>query len=595
MSIKCSETVNYLISLDYYRLISKIFEDELTYIKSYKVILKEFLDKTIILQMNLGTKLDKVPEEFAKKTWINPSPLIKLTAQIPTILTKQMEQINNFLEMSELSLKNLDDHVKEQTLEIKKYQQNYENIKSNLINKYIEVEKVKPAFLTNIAKCEDIVTKYYTMKKKAEDSKLDYEKKSFNDKCKGIDEQKKIILNNATIAQNTYKNSVLKAIEAEESFLNMMNENITGIKTIVCNLSCRLLAIVLSFCSSIKDSFKVPLELVEKNLSLYNKLNQEELMNKTMEDTFNNESHLIKMIPEKYQLKIFENDKKEDNQKNKKNKKKDTKLKGFIRFEDDFEEITYFEDDVLFLIAQEMFNNFEYVDKKGLDMNKEKEKNDVKKLINKLIYNMTTKSNTDNNNYNYQPIMDEDLEILKKELTKHEIRIIFLHKLNDYRTNNLFELKEREYKILTELFTLMIDSSKSIKDFHSLELIIIFSKTYYMIEDNTKLYLFKSIKSNEYFKTKEFWVDLLIYEINKEIVKAKKEKSQEESESALKEKNDNMIFSQFLTVAENMFDFDVDFEIIKQIIEEEIKVYKLDDSMKETIYSVIEEKNKKNS
>ena len=45
-----------------------------------------------------------------------------------------------------------------------------------------------------------------------------------------------------------------------------------------------------------------------------------------------------------------------------------------------------------------------------------------------------------------KPLTDEEKNNLKNLLKKHHNRIIFLHKLNDYRTLSLFELKKRNMK-----------------------------------------------------------------------------------------------------------------------------------------------------
>ena len=161
MSVKCSEVVNFNICLGYYRFISLMFEEEIKYIRNYKILLNDYFKKVLNLQVNLGSKLGNPPEEFSNVSWLNFTPMLKLTQHIPKVIQKQIENIKNFLDESEKSIKNIDDFLKEKSISIKKYQQKYEESSNDLIKKYIEVEKAKISFLNSIDKSEDIITKYY--------------------------------------------------------------------------------------------------------------------------------------------------------------------------------------------------------------------------------------------------------------------------------------------------------------------------------------------------------------------------------------------------------------------------------------------------
>ena len=70
------------------------------------------------------------------------------------------------------------------------------------------------------------------------------------------------------------------------------------------------------------------------------------------------------------------------NKKNKKKKKKEEFTKGgMVRFEDGFEEMTYFEDDCTLYTAEEIFNNFDLIITNGLNIKVELDKNITKNLI----------------------------------------------------------------------------------------------------------------------------------------------------------------------------------------------------------------------
>ena len=138
----------------------------------------------------------------------------------------------------------------------------------------------------------------------------------------------------------------------------------------------------------------------------------------------------------------------------------------------------------------------------------------------------------------------------------------------------------------------MINESIKEKDFHSIEMAIILSKTYYILENGKKLYIQNLLKNKDYFKDKNFWQQLLIYSISKEVIRSKKsnENGISQNNNIINENNDNIIFSQILSLIDNMSDFGIEGEMIKQIIEPELDYYKINDNLKSTINEVIDTK-----
>ena len=617
MSVKCSEVVNYKISMGYYDIISEMFDEEIRYIRGYKSIISEYFKKTLNHQMISGSKLGKLPEDFANATWIDSKPYLRLTQQIPKIIQKQIEFLNVFMDEIEKALNSLDSFFKNKSSEMKKYQSKYEDVSNDLIKKYIDIEKVKTSFLNGITKSEDIIMKSLENKKKIEDTKNgklkinESDLKILIDKNKEYESQKKSLINSTKKLENEYKSIVKGSGKIEDKFIVVINDSISGIKKVTGEMTDKLKDTIITFLSSIRESFKTPLDLIDNNLAYMQKIDEKEIMNKAMEATFNNESKLEHITPFRYSLRSLENaynessknrgsrGSKGSNGKKKKNKNKDENnddnQKGFVKFEDGFEEMSYFEDDLTLLTVKEMFENFELVNHNGLNIQVEEEKNESKKYTNKLISNMSQQSSKILKDYNFinldecAPFTEDDKNNLMKLLIKHHNRVIFLHKLNDYRTCSLFELKEKEYQILTELFNFLIDISRKEKDYHCVEMSIILSKTYYQLDNKKKIYIQNSIKNNLLFKTKDFWEELLIYSISKEIIRSKKG-DEKENEDQLNEKSANIVFSQLLSLIDNMFDFDVDGEMIKQIIEPRIEYYKVGDKFKKTINDYIQTK-----
>ena len=536
MSIKCSEVVNYNICRGYYNLITKMLEEEVKYILEYKSILNDYFKKSLNLQVNMGTKLGIPPDEYKNAKWLDYSPIINLTQQIPKIIQKQLENNKTFMDEIEKNIKHIDNFLKEKAKIIKKYEEKYNDVNEVLIKKYIEVEKNKISYLNSISKSEDIISKFYENKKLLEENKNSDKKEELNllvDKNKDYELQKKTIIKETKKFENEYKDVVKSSGKYEDKFLKQINESISGIKDVALELTDKIKDIVVIFSQSLKDSFKSPLDVIENNIKELALNNTRENMDKAMIKTFNNEQKFSNIQPAKYELRsliIVENyesrfsfDSKGSKGKKSKKKKKenDEDNKGMVRFEDGFEEMTYFEDDCTLYTAQEIFNNFELIITNGLDIKVELEKNMTKNIINKILYNMQNYKSGEIKENN--KVTDAEINQLKNLLKIHSNRVIFLHKLNDYRALCLYELQDYYYKLFGELFNFVIDVSVKENDFHSVEMAIILSKTYYILMDKkNKIYIQNLILKNECFKSKDFWEALLIYSISKEVAQSVK-------------------------------------------------------------------------
>lgn len=600
MSIKCSEVVNYNICKGYYGLISKMLEEELKYIIDYKSILNDYFKKALNLQVNLGTKLSMPPDEYKNASWLNIEPIIQLTQQVPKIIQKQIENNKNFIDEVDKNIKNIENFLKEKAKIMKKFEEKYNDVNDVLIKKYIEVEKNKINFLNSINKSEDIIFKFYENKKQLDETQTNQQGvdlKILLDKNKEYETQKKAIIKETKKYENEYVDIIKNSGKYEDKFIKQINECISGIKDVCLEMTDKIKDIIIKFGFWLRDSFKAPLDVIDNETNYFNENNIKQNMDTAMVKTFNNEQKFVNIIPTKYELKsliIVDNyesrfswgskGSKGKNKKKRKNTDEEPK-NGMVKFEDGFEEMTYFEDDSTLFTAQEIFSNFELIITNGIDIKIEIEKNHTKNLITKIL------SNIQSGNANTL-INDGEINELKNLLNTHSNRVIFLHKLNDYRALCLYELPEKYYKLFGNLFSYIINVSQKENDYHSVEMVIILSKTYYMLMDKkNKLYLQDVILNNECFKMKDFWEELLIYSISKEVVQSnKREAIGRDDEKKLKTKNDNIIFSQLLSLIDNMFDFGVEENLVRAIIEPKIKFYKVEEKLSKTINDVMESK-----
>ena len=103
-----------------------------------------------------------------------------------------------------------------------------------------------------------------------------------------------------------------------------------------------------------------------------------------------------------------------------------------------------------------------------------------------------------------------------------------------------------------------------------------------------KIYIQSSFKQNLLFKEKNFWEKYLSYAINKEITKFLKiEPQTNEDNKNTEHKYSNVVYTQIMTLIDIMFEFDINVNMIKEILEPKINEYQLSEEFKITIDEVI--------
>ena len=175
----------------------------------------------------------------------------------------------------------------------------------------------------------------------------------------------------------------------------------------------------------------------------------------------------------------------------------------------------------------------------------------------------------------------------------------FLTALNQCRIEGIFELPKKSFDNLSFLLNYLVNFAIKNEDYESIKTTIILSQTFYL-ETDKKLFLNAGIASNENWKSKEFWQKIIDYSINFEI-----NNSQgfsiflEEDSIARKNRVESAITSNIITFLFNMKLFKFPEEKYKELIEDLINKYKIENG--EAIYGTlnsinieIENENKKN-
>ena len=201
--------------------------------------------------------------------------------------------------------------------------------------------------------------------------------------------------------------------------------------------------------------------------------------------------------------------------------------------------------------------------------------------------------NTENNNFIFiknciKLILQEkeyDKDKLLILLKQKEYRALFFEALNQYRIEGIFELQQKTFDELSNLFKYIIKFAKIEEDYASFKSLIILSQTFYLVS-NKSFFLNKSIKDNEIWKEKNFWEKIIDYAIKDELNNTKDfYLFLEEGSKSRKVRISSAITSSIITFIFNMKLFNYPEENYKEIIDDLIKIYKIDGS---SVYATLD-------
>ena len=178
-----------------------------------------------------------------------------------------------------------------------------------------------------------------------------------------------------------------------------------------------------------------------------------------------------------------------------------------------------------------------------------------------------------------QSLTDNFLDLIEEPSVHHTFFVI----LSKLRTNSSFGQKKSLISLLGQGFEIVLSKSKKNKLYDNVKNCIILSQTYYYEnESKQKIYIFEYIKNNKWLKTAKFWRNFILYNVEIDLGRfdLKKEKDQK--------KLGDVVFSNLLTFASNMKNFEIDKRIIVKIIDEFIEKYNyISEPNKKIIFQMI--------
>ena len=612
MNFVCSEVENMTISVNYYDFIKQMYENLTKYIKAYKSETNDYYKKINKLHEKYFPKLSGSKDEFKKSANIKTNHIISLSSKVPKIINQQILNLKYFISGIDTTIKSFDKTLKEKNSMSSKYQAEYDDCRNSLLKKYKDIDKSKNLYFTNASQTEELIYKFYISK--SQNTEQNTPTSEVSSQITEIQMENNI--KQTKKYEKEYLNLVKSAKPLEEKFFELSDSSKDNMKRIACEIITKMKDNIVDFLLLLKNCFKLPLSEIDTYLPELIKLDENKKIESIIDSTYKKDNSLIPIITEKYNIKIIKKQNENgDDEDNNNMIEEDEILNTIKKMEDNFELIEknsteQINSKIKFRTRELTFKLLSFSPNIIEDINNGN-KEEEKKRENENNINNENNNNDKNNekekeneNLDKFSITQEEIEELSKLIEDKGNRAIFLSKINTFRKYGLFEIPEKEFNIICDIFDKILGLIKKENDLSSVNNLILLSLTYYKLENNKKIFIQKIIKKNKLFKEKEFWEDLVNISILKEVQKhvnndIKDPKFVDSHEAMENGKYEKIVFAQLLPLIKSMIDFELDDDIIKSIVQTVISYYKLKEESTKVIYDMIkykgikEEDNKK--
>ena len=582
MNLNCFGIENVTLSLEYFNFIKNISSSFLDYVKQYDFISVEYHQKLLLLNTTFKGTISDIHDKITKKKLDFPKVFDFINA-IPKIMDSHLDSLLFFSEEITKQMDLFQDKTIDQIVSTCETQ--FNDFKKDLIKKSEEIEDTKNKFFKEMEKTEITIYNHYFL---SPGFNSNIPEKYKNENVTEAVMDKKI--SDTKEIENKYIEQIKEGRNSEEKFTENSKFHSENIKKFTSELMEKIKKFVLSFLVAFKNNFTLPQMEVNSYLPKLIKLKENIKLDEIIQKQFVNKiegNYLFN--PEKYEMRIFQ----------KNNKKKESKEiideidEKILELEDGLETTYLIVDQISFLTIQQM-KKFELINIKDLNLEIEREKIKMNELTIKLLSNIKKDpTEVDDSNLN---IIQQDLELIELLLNNHHNRIIFMQKLSKFRVLGYYYISKTIYSILSKYFIQILNSIKDEQDMFTARNIIVLSQTYFIKDNDKKIYLQEAIQNHEIFKKKEFWENLFAFFMNNEIIKFRKSTDFNDLIEEGKNNYNKLAFGQIMTLCNNMLEFGIDKNEIYEIIEPKIKYYNLDENSISGIKCVLgfDEENEKN-
>ena len=593
MSIKCQENINIeTINAEVERT-SKIWQDMIQYLKQYNDINKEYIKKLTSFTQKNNTKLLLNPIDIKDD---KDKILYSLAVKLDSLIHIQINSMNLIMEGLERSnnaaLKSVQDQLQFQL----KIRNDYYDGKNDLIEKYKKIEKAKKDFFDSAAITEEYLIKFQQFKKanglplndgdenQSQDSKegenVIIKNNIINQRDGYIDD-----INNSLHKMKGYEKQYIKMTKTaknfEKSYLDRATSSISTSLSITQTIIEEMKNEIVTLMALLRGSAQMMFEESSADIQKYNQEKTGAIYAKNIENNFIKTMPFKSIEPEPYQIKSLL---KLKNSTDENNTDAEYYNNHIINNSPISTKDLSFED--IHEIVKMIYGNLKVKTGIEYDVNVEGNKIKLNQICNKLLIKQET------------TITDKEKEKIKEFLKEISYRQFFLQKLNDLRSHGVFKIEKKNYMIIGELLNYILDELSKInpnEDHYSAKSVIILSQTFYIQEEENskKKYLQELIQGHPLLKEKQFWDKFVNISIASEILDSQKIdlKYNGHKMEELKKYN-NIVFAQLVPIADNMLEFGVTVDTIKEIIQPVIDYYSISKENAEMIYGLLEGKKK---
>ena len=579
------ETQNMNTSLELFEILKQNAEEYCSYIKKYKECTASYYDKLSKLTFNI-----KKDNPISKN--LNISKIFAILNKVPELVKQQQDGIKKIVESLDLTLKPLENVLKNEINSLEEPKKFFEENKKKYSKSMVKNKKL----MDSLALTEKKIIKYYVSKKKQKD--FSEEKTTMINSLKEtkILEFEYLESNNGSNNYHwVFQEEVLKSIDDIKSHIRIILENL--------NSSVLFFLLVFNNCYSPCVNFVQE----EKKKNESKPIDTKQLIN----DNMIIHTYTLEELPsDKYKIKILNNPASERlpysiDITNYEDPSKNGLLMTFTNniinfFNKENDDIS---DDIIFSnlnkidllgLAKKFYHNFKMVRKTKYDIQSEEEKIKVKNYTDILIlmkkYKKSKKAN--------EKLTHEEKKKLLELVKKKENREIFLSRLNKIRSYGNFEYPKKVFDEILSVFQIILDEIEVDQDPFSFQFCLILSQTFYFLENGQKQYFCKFLNSHNVFHNPEMWEKLTDYMIKEKTDKYNdieyqvQNKKYSDDENKKKEKINQIIFAQLISVSNNMCDFNFDVDMAEKIMMEYIKRYELEETYTQMIMDIIDNKRK---
>lgn len=585
-----TETQNINTSLELFEILKQNVDEYCSYVKKYKECTEAYFDKLSKLTYNIKKDTPNLNKN------LNISSILSMLNKVPDLVKQQQEGIKKFVESLDLSLKPLEMVLKSEINSLDESKKVFEESKKKYQKNIMKYKKL----LDNLSITEKKIIKYYIAKKKQKD----YSEEKNNMVS---------IMSETKLLEKDFLEGIIGGKNYHWVFQEESLKNIENIKSHIRIILENLNSSILFFLCIFNNCYSPCVNFVDNETK---KSNEQAIDIKNLiNDNMSIKTYKIEQLHiDKYQSKILNKTKIQNvtysiDITNTQNFSKfsinnlanfTNNIKSFfIKDNDDINDdiiIAQLNKIDLLGLAKKLYHNFKMIDKSDYDIKSEEEKLNVKNYSDKLLL-MKKFKNKDKYN---EKITSEEKKKLFALVVKKENREIFLSRLDKIRFFGNFEYPKKVFDDIVKIFKIILDKIEVEKDLYVFEICIILSLTFYYIDKDQKIYIYNFTKSHNIYKSEKMWRDYISFNIEDKIDKFNElqyriEKNDKKGENEInKEKYDEIIFSQIITITKNMCDFDFDIDKAEIIINEFIKKYNIKKTFIQYIMEIINSKKKDN-